>query len=98
MTPSPVDVTAAALGTRARVEHTGGGCEALVAPLEGGGHLVVCDNLSAPVWGDTDTAVAVFRRGAWQNGGEPIASAFGEDPLTPERLLDLIEAALAGVG
>lgn len=67
----------AATGARFSMEHTGGGCWALTATLEGGLIVVLCDgNLAADFdYPGTYLQVAVFTHKAWHDGEDALADA-----------------------
>lgn len=92
------EVAQRAIGASFRVEGTGGGCEALVATLEGGAHLVICDNLSVPEWGDRDTSVGFYPAGAWDDSAFPATvDEWQDEPLTVHGLERMIHTVMDGV-
>lgn len=83
------------IGTPFRIEQTGGGCEALVATLEGGWTVVLCANLSVPQWGDEGTSAALYAPGAWDDGGRGAErNEWSEAPLSPVVVRMLVGSVL----
>lgn len=91
----PSEVIKLCVGVHPYVEQTGGGCEALVAPLEGGAHLVVTSDLALPWWGSSTTTVCLYLPGQWDDSGQdPAGAAWSGEPLTRELLGWLIAEAM----
>lgn len=88
------------IGAHFRTEQTGGGCEALVATLEGGATLVLAWEFNAPVFGDEGVVANLYAPGHWEGDGdvgqdEPLRSVEQMEMLTEGNLPALILAVLS---
>lgn len=95
MTTTVQQATERLTGTRGHTEGTGGGCEALVFPLESGAVLVLTSEALVPVWDGQDDrtgweiSAGIYRAEDWQNGGDSIADAW-RDTVTPDTLREVL--------
>lgn len=95
--PTVADVAREVTGSTWQVDQTGGGCTALSTTLEGGFVLVLCNDLNAPQWGDTDLSLGVYRWGAW-HGDDDDRDAVADDwtsaPVTPDVVRQMVGTML----